>query len=53
MEAKLNSSKLEIFRDILALEDSALIEMTDSIEKIHSALKHYLDITTDVSCAHV
>ena len=49
MEAELNCSKLEIFRDILALEESALVEMTQSIKKIHAALQLYLNISIDVS----
>ncbi|KAH9282751.1 hypothetical protein ECG_04024 [Echinococcus granulosus] len=48
MEARLNCSKLEIFCDILALEDSALAELTQCLDKIYAALRKYLDITTDV-----
>lgn len=49
MEVGLNCSKLAIFRDIMALEDSALAELTQCLDKIHAALRKYLDITTDVS----
>ncbi|CDS42746.1 hypothetical protein EmuJ_001046100 [Echinococcus multilocularis] len=48
MEARLNCSKLEIFCDILALEDSALAELTQCLDKIYAALRKYLEITTDV-----
>ncbi|VDK46123.1 unnamed protein product, partial [Taenia asiatica] len=48
MEARLNCSKLEIFRDIMALEDSALAELTQCLDKIHTALQRYLDITTEI-----
>ncbi|VDM31983.1 unnamed protein product [Hydatigera taeniaeformis] len=48
MAVKLNCSQLEIFRDIMALEDSALAEQAQCLDKIHTALQKYLDITDDI-----
>nr|CDS31659.1 eri1 exoribonuclease 2 [Hymenolepis microstoma] len=47
-EAQLTCSKLEIFGNIMALEDSALIEMTQCIDKIYAALKKYFQISIDI-----
>lgn len=48
-EAQLTCCKLEIFRDIMTLEDNALCEMFHCVEKIHTALKKYFEICLDVS----
>ncbi|KAM3181789.1 hypothetical protein ACTXT7_013673 [Hymenolepis weldensis] len=48
-EAQLTCLKLEIFGNIMALEDSALLEMTQCIDKIYAALKKYLEISIDIN----
>ncbi|VDO04536.1 unnamed protein product [Rodentolepis nana] len=47
-EAQLTCSKLEIFRDIMALEDSALLEMAQCLDKIYTALKKYFQISIEI-----
>ncbi len=42
-------TRLEITRDVLAMEENALLELTECIEKICTALQAYLDLTDDVS----